>query len=333
MAEEIESLKRAVLGGDWSPGTLRLLADAQERFAAAAERKRLLRVGATVRVPRGKDATARAMISSLNDDETMDVVYEDGDDDEACVARSAATSVEPFEEKDAEEEECPAVLKERGSTLFKLKDYVAAARYYQRALAVIKATCGSLSVGALAMISHRNALRVGTVSCLDEKTLDVTYDDEPDDDDVPRRSVVALLPESAETRLILLTTYLNLARCASKVQRHRDAVTAATMATGIAAHDGLTDYGITAFILRARAHLAQSHLKRAVRDAARANDLDDPQSSKHPQLPALNRDLERAKRLALKANKKLAKDVSEWVSSAQSKFAEAGGSEADCHQQ
>ena len=48
---------------------------------------------------------------------------------------------------------------------------------------------------------------------------------------------------------------------------------------------------------------------------------------------ALKRDAERAKKLALRENKKLAKEVTQWVETAQGKFQENGGDETQCAQQ
>ena len=48
---------------------------------------------------------------------------------------------------------------------------------------------------------------------------------------------------------------------------------------------------------------------------------------------ALKRDAERAKKLALRENKKLAKEVTQWVETAQGKFTENGGDAGDCAQQ
>ena len=45
---------------------------------------------------------------------------------------------------------------------------------------------------------------------------------------------------------------------------------------------------------------------------------------------ALKRDAERAKKLALRENKKLAKEVTQWVETAQGKFTENGGDAGDC---
>jgi len=180
------------------------------------------------------------------------------------------------------------------------------------------------------MVNLKNALKVGTVASAEKNTIDVTYDnDEPDDDDVPRKSVVAILPPADDDRLLFLTTYLNLARCALNAHRPKDAVTCATLASGVASADNHQDHLLTAKILRARAHLAQSHLKQAIRDVAFATNLDKDDK----QVIALNRDLEKLKRQSLKVNKRLAKDVTEWVTNAQSKFAESGGNEADCNQQ
>uniref|UniRef100_A0A7S3K1L6 Uncharacterized protein n=3 Tax=Aureoumbra lagunensis TaxID=44058 RepID=A0A7S3K1L6_9STRA len=270
------------------------------------------------------------MVSSLNGDGTIDVVYFDSDA-EATVRCEEALALEPFEEEEGKEMSQDAkILKERGSILFKLKDYVAAAECYKRGLDSMKRQY-RLSVGALVMLNYRNALRVGTASCLEETSVDVSYEDgSPDDDDVPRRAIVAVLPPDQETRILMLTTYLNLARCASHVGRNKDAVVCATLAAGIAQHDEHTDHLITAKILRSRAHLAQNHLKQALRDSAAATEL---APSDHKSVQLLARDVERAKRAALRANKQLAKEVSTWVQSAQSKFAEQGGNEADCAQQ
>ena len=48
---------------------------------------------------------------------------------------------------------------------------------------------------------------------------------------------------------------------------------------------------------------------------------------------ALKRDAERAKKLALRENKELAKEVTQWVETAQGKFRENGGYETQCAQQ
>ena len=45
------------------------------------------------------------------------------------------------------------------------------------------------------------------------------------------------------------------------------------------------------------------------------------------------RNAERAKKLALRENKKLAKEVTQWVETAQGKFTENGGDAGDCAQQ
>jgi len=78
------------------------------------------------------------MVSSLNGDGTIDVVYFDSDA-EATVRCEEALALEPFEEEEGKEMSQDAkILKERGSILFKLKDYVAAAECYKRGLDSMK---------------------------------------------------------------------------------------------------------------------------------------------------------------------------------------------------
>ncbi|KAK7240537.1 hypothetical protein SO694_00057051 [Aureococcus anophagefferens] len=165
----------------------------------------------------------------------------------------------------------------------------------------------------------------------DEKTVDVMYDDGgEDDDEISRKRILAVVAPKPEGRAIQLTTYLNLARCATRADRAKDAVSCCTLAGGIAAFDELLEHHlVTTKILRARAHLQQKHLKQALRDAKAAADL----APSDKNVVALNRDVEAAKKRALRENKKLAKEVTAWVESAQGKFSENGGNEADCAQQ
>ena len=69
--------------------------------------------------------------------------------------------------------------------------------------------------------------------------------------------------------------------------------------------------------------------EQALRDAKAASDL----APEDRNVVALNRDVEKLKKLALRENKRLAKEMTAWVETAQGKFAENGGNEADCAQQ
>ena len=271
------------------------------------------------------------------------MVFEDTND-EATVPNDWASPLLAFEEEEEKEEGAvpdslarAEALKERGSQLFGAKDYVAASTEYRAALSVVRRMY-PISSGSLILVagSAGGLKGVGTVADrdADQRTVDVMYDgSEEDDDDLPMRRVVGVVAATPEGRRLQVTTYLNLARCAISAKargRERDAVAACTLALGIADFDAdLNEHRTTALILRARAHLAQSHLKQALRDAARAAEAD-PQNRN---VQALQRDVERAKRTALKANKRLAKEVTTWVANAQEKYAEAGGDEASCNQQ
>ena len=82
-------------------------------------------------------------------------------------------------------------------------------------------------------------------------------------------------------------------------------------------------------VVRGRANLAQKKLRHALRDADVALELNASDAG----ALALKRDAERAKKLALRENKKLAKEVTQWVETAQGKFTENGGDAGDCAQQ
>ena len=67
----------------------------------------------------------------------------------------------------------------------------------------------------------------------DEKTVDVMYDDGgEDDDEISRKRILAVVAPKPEGRAIQLTTYLNLARCATRADRAKDAVSCCTLAGG-----------------------------------------------------------------------------------------------------
>ena len=165
----MEALKAQVLGGDLSPATLRKLADLVEKAETMAAESKLLKVGNSVRAPRG-DACVKAMVSDLDAAAgTVEVVYEDAT--EATVPSGACSALLDFEvappapAKDSVEAagECKA----RGSRLFQAKDYVAASGHYKAALGVLKRLY-PLGVGALVEVNSNGALRVGTVSGVDQ---------------------------------------------------------------------------------------------------------------------------------------------------------------------
>ena len=206
---------------------------------------------------------------------------------------------------------------------------MAAAAHYKRCLACLK-RLHPLSCGAIVLVNSGGALKLGTLSSADDATVDVMYEAGPDDDDLDRRKVLAVAPPPGDARELQLTTYLNLARGGARAGRGRDAVACATLALGLARNDDdLGRHAATALVLRARAHLAQKHLKQALRDSRLAGEA----APGDRNVAVLARDVETAKKRALRENKKLAREVTAWVESAQGKFSENGGNEADCAQQ
>ena len=105
---------------------------------------------------------------------------------------------------------------------------------------------------------------------------------------------------------------------------------AATLAGGLADTDELRPrFLCSARVVRGRANLAQKKLRHALRDA----ELAEAVNASDAGALSLKRDAERAKKLALRDNKRLAKEVTQWVETSQAKFAENGGDAGDCAQQ
>ena len=318
--DTLDTLKARVLGGDLDPSLLRQLADALDAQQTKEKRRRLLRTGGRVRAPRGCGREP-CLVSDYDGGDTVDVVYEDGG--EGTVEASKASSLLDFE---MDERACgdAAELKRRGNALFGERDWVNAAAHYERALKVLKRppTCGSR-----VLINASNTLKCGTLSDVSPKTVDVMYDEGEDEDDLDRRRVI-LVVNDAELQCSL---YLNLAKCALKVSRLRDSTSAATLAGGLASSNEelKARFLCSARVVRGRANLAQKKLRHALRDADVAVEL----NANDAAALALKRDAERAKKLALRENKKLAKEVTQWVETAQGKFQENGGDETQCAQQ
>ena len=317
--DTLDTLKARVLGGDLDPSLLRQLADALDAQQTKEKRRRLLRTGGRVRAPRGCGREP-CLVSDYDGGDTVDVVYEDGG--EGTVEASKASSLLDFE---MDERACgdAAELKRRGNALFGERDWVNAAAHYERALKVLKRppTCGSR------VLINAGTLKCGTLSDVSAKTVDVMYDEGDDGDDLDRRRVI-LVVNDAELQCSL---YLNLAKCALKVSRLRDSTSAATLAGGLASSNEelKARFLCSARVVRGRANLAQKKLRHALRDADTALEL----NANDAAALALKRDAERAKKLALRENKKLAKEVTQWVETAQGKFQENGGDETQCAQQ
>jgi len=313
----LAALKARVLSGDLAPTTLRKLADAIEKDTQTAARRRLLRTGGRVRAPRNHGREP-CLVSDYDEAaSTVDVVYDDGGEGVVDAARTSALLA--FE---LETEACTNApeLKLRGNALFREQDWVSAARHYESALKLLKKvpTCG-----ARVLVNSQAQLRSGTLSDVSAKTVDVMYDAGEDEDDLDRRRVLLVVGD-AELQCSL---YLNLARCASKVGRFKDAASAATLAGGLADTEELRPrFLCSARVVRGRANLAQKKLRHALRDA----ELAEAVNASDAGALSLKRDAARAKKLALRDNKRLAKEVTQWVETSQAKFAENGGDAGDC---
>lgn len=94
-------------------------------------------IGQKVRVSSGCGTySAKAIISLVNDDNTLDIVWEDatGPDEESGVARERVRLLEAFEEENPDKDIDSYTLKDRGALFFELKDYHTSQEYFLEAL-------------------------------------------------------------------------------------------------------------------------------------------------------------------------------------------------------
>jgi len=159
-------------------------------------------VGAGVRIvaPDGS-SSQRATVSLVHDDRATccDVLLDATGAEEEGVPVARLQALEPFEGQPLSDFSA-LELKEHGNTLFKLRDYAAAARYYQAGLdAALKHT--HLSVGAAVLVAVSPSEYVsGMVSDVHGSAFfDVVLDDDAEESQVPAARLVPLATAAAST--------------------------------------------------------------------------------------------------------------------------------------
>lgn len=167
--------------------------------------------------------------SSIN---LYDVIYDSGE--ELNVPEFRIMPLERFEtlppSPDAE------VLKEQGNTLFAHKDFTEAIKFYQRALHQLE---GSLiTVGNTVIVIPANNIcnyPNGLVALVEGETLEIMINDDYGDDEIKTtKDKVVCVADAHPHRMVQLSVYKNLSRCAAKQQRNGWALRYANLAVAIA---------------------------------------------------------------------------------------------------
>jgi hypothetical protein len=228
-------------------------------------------IGATVRVgvPASKKRTRRAMIATLNDDDTSaSLLWESAlprplsdagflvtpwlsDDEEDSaeleVPLNALQSLLPFEQhqESSDEETTPASWKERGDALLQLGDAGAAVSYYEYALL---ATCPrrhhhhkhTPTIGASILVKTKAGfIQVAEVDCLNEEdeSMDITWvtaqSGEEEEACIPQSRTLLTVLEPDHVEHLQERILLNLTRALLQLAQSSSSSTTTTTTTTV----------------------------------------------------------------------------------------------------
>ena len=198
-------------------------------------RKDSFTIGVRVRVWTGsRDCSQRATIALDNEDETFEVIFDDGLE-ESSVPKGRIQYLEAFEIDSSSKEPLlpPATragkAKENGNHLFQqCKDWNAAMAQYNQALTLLIGASGlhksekfsMFRVGSLVLVTDEKSVetRAGMISAtnLSDYTVDLMYEDDNNEEEENVALDRLTLLTELQYRDIQRACYLNLARCATK---------------------------------------------------------------------------------------------------------------------
>jgi len=275
----------------------------------------LLSIGNTVRVKTKEGQSAKSMITYIEDHEDpteveVEIDRKDGGVEDLVVRHYDVSELEAFERRSDRETTALLeqnssfalyTLKDEANILFKLKDYVAAAEHYSKAIDFLSRrqspfvvfSCGGSLVA-------QTVTWVGSSAKAGERQIEASQ-------------VVNVHDVNAQTPL-----YLNRARAYALLQKQQLAAQDLTMA--IAIWDHFPNHPerpaklCKAYYLRARSRLARNKFEAARQDCQACWQLEAPDTSSL--LRQLERDIEVQQQEFLRSNKKIAKEVAKWADSA-----------------
>ena len=284
-------------------------------------------------------------IATINhDDGTFDLIATlKGSEDEDGVVSHRIAPLEPFEEGGGGASALD--LKVQGNALFKRSDYVCAISSYNRSLARLKELFGSVSVGSEVLVKRDDGCGFtgAMVSDLsDDATLcDVIYDEDEEGEEEEEEGVniaervISLAPagllvpgsggsSEGEGALELQTAlYLNLSKCCHKLRRLGWAVRYSSLVIAALQRRRSDGYGgdsgrkrlADALGVRCRSLLQCGRPQLAQRDAELMGEvLTLP--SEVERARALHEEVQRYRQRKQREDRRLARDVAQWVDTA-----------------
>jgi tetratricopeptide (TPR) repeat protein len=211
--------------------------------------------------------------------------------------------------------------KECGDVLLREKDAAAAVGFYELALR----RTSRVRVGSTVLVQRANkagpsAIVRADVDCInkDDNTVDLTMEDNDDgaEETVPAKHVrLSIDPNLADLQERIL---LNLSRCllqlADQCPSHRRSAYLQGARLGCTMALAIPDATKpeSSWLLRSKAYAASNKFPQALADVQNVLSM----NPNHLEGQTLLKDLERRKAAVAKTNKRLAKDVSQWVQSA-----------------
>ncbi|CAM9145730.1 unnamed protein product [Pylaiella littoralis] len=244
-------------------------------------------------------------------------------------------------------------LKNRGNTLFKLGDTDAAAEWFCNVLRTLEHTpvVGATVLVRMAPVPATATLyRSGMVSDANDDggspplplSYDVIYDEtddsggskgeqqgeEDDEEDGVEADRVLGVPSSP---CVWCAARLNLARCSFRRGKQEEVVEACTLVLSLARltmaekkrsrdeRAKLRAHCMTALRMRGGSHLAQHRVGLARKDARSMVRSSGDNEESRTQAARFEAEVERKAKALLKANRKLAKDVTQWVDASMTK--------------
>ena len=234
-------------------------------------------------------------------------------------------SVDGFSQKSAPLDEI-FLWKERGDSLLRLGDASAAATFYEMSLRL--SSPAKPSIGSTVVVKIKGFTKLAEIDCTDDSdgTVDITMCGTGDEKTVKGSDILLSILDGDESERLQERILLNLTRCLLQLSevttdfsRRSSYLRSAVLACSLSLaadefhpSDSVSPTQKTALLLRSRSQIARSKLPNATADIKRLLSLDpDNKEGKR-----VLRDIERLKLQQQKSDKKLVKELCQWVNKA-----------------
>eukprot|EP01038_Epipyxis_sp_PR26KG_P014779 gene14779-19861_t len=228
-------------------------------------------------------------------------------------------------------------IKEYGNKLFMVKDYSQSLLYYKRALELLlqqKSHAESLKnetsffIGSYVLVSTPKSLefKIGMISDQNDNMYDVIYDnsnndeDENDEENNISSDRLYLLTYGSEGRSLQRSLYMNMAKCCLKKNQTGWSIRYASMALALLLSlSHAEDYSDVksskkqlgdAYYFRAKALITANRPQLAMKDMIQLIRYDQPRAD------TLEKEIKSYRLKQQKTNRKLAKDIANWIDTA-----------------